>query len=84
MSATLSPAGMALTGAVRTWQLLARPVLGPNCRFHPGCSDYAVEAICVHGAGRGGLLAARRVLRCHPWNPGGHDPVPPAEPADRD
>jgi uncharacterized protein len=49
----------------------------PRCRFHPSCSTYAVEAIKVHGAVRGGGLAARRLGRCHPWNPGGVDPVPP-------
>ena len=52
------------------------PLLGPRCRFAPSCSAYAVEAVTLHGAGRGSLLAARRVLRCHPLHPGGHDPVP--------
>jgi uncharacterized protein len=53
------------------------PFLGARCRFHPSCSAYAVTALQVHGAGRGGWLAVRRVGRCHPWNPGGYDPVPP-------
>jgi uncharacterized protein len=70
--------------------LLARLVLGllalyratavlrtPRCRFLPTCSSYAVEAVRRHGALRGTLLAVRRVGRCHPWNPGGFDPVPP-------
>ncbi len=61
---------------IRAWQWLARPVLGPNCRFAPSCSDYAIEALEQHGPARGGLLAAGRILRCHPWCPGGHDPVP--------
>jgi uncharacterized protein len=56
-----------LTAAMRT----------PRCRFLPSCSTYAVEALRAHGALRGTWLAVRRVGRCHPWNPGGIDPVPP-------
>lgn len=48
----------------------------PRCRFHPTCSEYAVESIRVHGAVRGTGYAIRRIGRCHPWNPGGVDPVP--------
>ncbi|MBW8271493.1 membrane protein insertion efficiency factor YidD [Caldovatus aquaticus] len=66
-----------LRGAVRTYQYALRPLIGANCRFHPHCSDYALEALAVHGALRGSLLAARRILRCNPWHPGGWDPVPP-------
>ncbi len=51
------------------------------CRFVPSCSNYALEALEVHGAGRGTVLAARRLGRCHPWGPHGEDPVPPARPA---
>ncbi len=65
-----------LVALVHGWQLLLRPVLGNNCRFEPGCSDYALEALRRHGVRRGGTLAARRVLRCHPFCAGGHDPVP--------
>ena len=74
----MSAAAAAAVGIVRVYQWTLRPLLGSNCRFHPGCSDYAVDAFRAHGAARGGLLAARRVLRCHPWNEGGFDPAPPA------
>jgi putative membrane protein insertion efficiency factor len=60
---------------IRAWRLVSVH-LPPRCRFHPSCSQYALEALAVHGAGRGGLLAVRRVARCHPWHPGGLDPVP--------
>lgn len=62
--------------ALRGYQYLLRPMLGANCRFYPSCSDYAREAIERHGALRGTWLGLRRVARCHPWHPGGHDPVP--------
>ncbi|MEW7848393.1 membrane protein insertion efficiency factor YidD [Massilia aurea] len=62
---------------LRGYQLLISPMLGPRCRFYPSCSNYAIEALRVHGAARGSWLAARRVGRCHPWNAGGLDPVPP-------
>jgi putative membrane protein insertion efficiency factor len=57
------------------------PLLGPRCRFAPSCSEYALGALAEHGAVRGLWLAARRIARCHPFNPGGYDPVPPAKPA---
>jgi uncharacterized protein len=63
-------------GAVRAYQWTLRPLIGANCRFHPSCSEYAVEALRGHGAGRGALLAGKRILRCNPWHPGGYDPVP--------
>jgi len=61
---------------LRLYQYVARPLLGANCRFYPSCSDYAKEAIERHGAWRGVLLAARRLAKCHPYHPGGFDPVP--------
>lgn len=65
-----------LLGLVRAYRWL-RPALGPpRCRFHPTCSEYALGALQVHGAGRGSLLAIKRILRCHPFHPGGLDPVP--------
>jgi putative membrane protein insertion efficiency factor len=62
---------------LRIYKLAISPFLGQNCRFYPSCSDYAAEAIRVHGAGCGSLLAAKRLCKCHPWHPGGIDPVPP-------
>ena len=72
----MSPAARALAALVRGYRLLVSPLLGPRCRFAPTCSAYALEALERHGALRGGWLAARRIARCHPFHPGGHDPVP--------
>jgi putative membrane protein insertion efficiency factor len=65
-----------LTGLVRFYRYFIAPQLPPACRFLPSCSSYAEEALRVHGAWRGGWLAARRLCRCHPWHPGGIDEVP--------
>jgi putative membrane protein insertion efficiency factor len=65
-----------LTGPIRAYQVSLSPLLGQRCRFHPSCSHYALEAIERHGAARGSWLAAKRIARCHPLNPGGFDPVP--------
>ncbi len=65
-----------LLAAIRVYQFTLRPLLGAHCRFYPSCSDYAREAIERHGAWRGTGLAVRRILRCHPYHPGGYDPVP--------
>jgi hypothetical protein len=61
---------------IRFYQLALRPLLPPACRFVPSCSEYALEAYRRHGFLRGSGLAARRILRCHPFHPGGYDPVP--------
>lgn len=61
---------------IRAYQYLISPLLGPRCRFYPTCSHYAVEAIEHHGLPRGLLMALGRLSRCHPWHPGGLDPVP--------
>ncbi|MGV1100968.1 membrane protein insertion efficiency factor YidD [Thiovibrio sp. JS02] len=60
---------------VRCYQLFISPLFPPACRFSPTCSQYAIEAISLHGARRGLYLAIRRILRCHPFHPGGFDPV---------
>jgi len=65
-----------LNRAIGVYQHLISPMLGPRCRFEPGCSHYAQDAIGRFGAGYGSWLAVRRILRCHPFHPGGWDPVP--------
>jgi len=61
---------------IRLYQWTVSPLLGPRCRFYPSCSSYALQAITRFGVLCGGWLAARRLARCHPWHPGGFDPVP--------
>jgi putative membrane protein insertion efficiency factor len=61
---------------IRLYQWTVSPLLGPRCRFYPSCSEYAHEAIGRFGVVRGTWLALKRLLRCHPWHPGGLDPVP--------
>ena len=72
----MTPAALPLVGIVRVYQRLVSPLLPPSCRFYPSCSAYAVTALERHGAARGSWLAARRLARCHPFHPGGLDPVP--------
>ena len=61
---------------IRFYQYAISPFLGRSCRYHPSCSEYAVEAVEKYGALKGSWLAVKRVGRCHPWHPGGYDPVP--------
>jgi len=70
--------GVLLLGLLRFYQRFVSPLSPPSCRYYPSCSSYAVTAVTRHGAIRGSWLAARRVLRCHPWAAGGVDDVPPA------
>lgn len=73
--ATLYERGVRL--AHRGYKLTLSPLIGQQCRFLPTCSDYAAEALIVHGPVRGGWLAARRLCKCHPFGSFGYDPVPP-------
>jgi len=61
---------------VRAYQMLVSPLFPPACRYYPSCSNYAIEALEKYGAWRGGWMAVRRIARCHPFRPGGFDPVP--------
>lgn len=65
-----------LIGLIRIYQYAISPFLGRSCRYHPSCSAYALEAVEKYGAFKGGWLACKRIGRCHPWHPGGYDPVP--------
>ena len=67
-----------LIGLLKAYRAVISPLYGQVCRYHPSCSAYALEAVTRHGSLRGGWLAVRRLGRCHPWAPGGYDPVPPA------
>jgi uncharacterized protein len=66
-----------LIALIRFYRLCISPLFPPTCRFQPTCSQYAIEAIDRFGPFQGGWLAVRRILRCHPFHPGGYDPVPP-------
>lgn len=65
-----------LAALIRVYQWTLSPLLGATCRFHPTCSHYALEALRSHGTLRGSWLTLKRIGRCHPWHPGGIDPVP--------
>ena len=72
----MTPLARIVALPVRAYRLVFSPWVGHNCRFHPTCSAYALEALEKHGALRGSWLAARRILRCHPWGGSGVDEVP--------
>ena len=72
----MSPLAWILTLAVRTYRLTLSPWIGHNCRFQPTCSEYALEALARHGGLKGGWIALKRILRCHPWGGSGIDNVP--------
>lgn len=76
----MSPAAHVLAGLVHVYRWTLSPFIGQACRFRPTCSQYALDAFAEHGAVRGGWLAARRILRCHPWGGEGYDPVPKRDP----
>jgi len=61
---------------IKLYQILISPIIGPNCRYHPTCSQYSIEAINKHGPFKGTWLAIKRISSCHPWGGSGHDPVP--------
>ena len=65
-----------LLGLIRAYQYAVSPLFVQSCRFYPSCSAYALEAVARHGSLSGAWLAVKRLLRCHPWHPGGYDPVP--------
>jgi putative membrane protein insertion efficiency factor len=77
-----APAAMA-AGVIRFYQVVISPMSGPHCRFYPSCSSYALSAVRSYGLFRGGAMAAWRILRCNPWNPGGVDYVPARKPQTR-
>ncbi|HEX7057316.1 MAG TPA: membrane protein insertion efficiency factor YidD [Bacilli bacterium] len=68
---------------IHAYRKFISPLKPPTCRFYPTCSQYALEAIEIHGAWKGVCLAAKRIAKCHPFHPGGVDPVPPAKPRGR-
>jgi len=72
----MNPLQRLLVGAIRLYQVALSPYFGSQCRFSPTCSEYARQAVVRYGALKGGWLAIRRIGRCHPYHPGGHDPVP--------
>lgn len=76
---SIGPSAWCLIALIRVYQVTLSPFLGGQCRYHPTCSRYGVEAIQTHGAWRGGWLTARRIARCHPFARGGYDPPPPPD-----
>ncbi len=76
MKGILQIISLPLIGLIRLYQWILSPWLGPKCRFTPSCSQYAIEAFRKYGLFKGGWMAIRRILRCHPWGGSGHDPLP--------
>ncbi len=81
-SLILAPLSLLLRALIRGYQLLISPLLPASCRYLPSCSAYAAEALELHGPAKGGWLAVRRILRCHPWGGSGFDPVPRPDASD--
>lgn len=75
----MNPLQRLFIGLIRIYQIALSPYFGNQCRFTPTCSEYAKEAVARHGALKGSWLAIRRIGRCHPFHPGGEDPVPPCD-----
>jgi len=76
----MTPLAYLLSLPVRAYRLVLSPWVGRSCRFQPTCSEYALDALRLHGGVKGSYLAAHRICRCHPWGGEGYDPVPPARP----
>ncbi|MDQ5815070.1 MAG: membrane protein insertion efficiency factor YidD [Actinomycetota bacterium] len=72
----MTPPARLLVGSIILYRRFVSPWLPPTCRYEPSCSAYALEAIRLHGAVRGSVMALKRIARCHPWAPGGIDKVP--------
>ena len=77
----MTPLAHILSWPIRAYRLILSPWVGYHCRYHPTCSQYALEALEKHGGIKGGWLAAKRIARCNPWGQCGHDPVPEPKPA---
>ena len=69
---------------IKGYRQFISPLFPPTCRFQPTCSEYAIEAIATYGTIKGGWLAVTRIARCHPFHPGGYDPIPPKIESDKD
>lgn len=84
MASPVSPFARLAIGLVYLYRCLISPLIGPRCRFTPTCSRYAIDALKAHGFVKGCWLSGKRLLKCHPLNEGGYDPVPPAQKQNRD
>lgn len=84
MASPVSPFAWLAIGLIHLYRWVISPLIGPRCRFTPTCSLYAIEALKAHGFVKGCWLSGKRLLKCHPLNEGGFDPVPPVQKQDRD